>query len=120
MVIFGDNTQNTLVVRGNVFIDNVAPFGGGAIIMTFFSTGLQDAPHTTNITDCYFHGNSGESGGAVLLYLAYEGNTVKDACGRRCKCQNGKLVDCCRVRVDFASLTVNQRRSYIDTVLRFC
>lgn len=47
-----------------------------------------------------------------------EGNTVKDACGRRCKCQNGKLVDCCRVRVDFASLTVNQRRSYIDTVLR--
>lgn len=82
MVIFGEGTQNILLVRRNVFVNNVALLGAGGLLMTFFSTGLEAAPHTSNITDCFFEGNSGESGGAVLVYLAYEGNCFACACKR--------------------------------------
>ena len=73
IVVFGDNTQNLLLVERNVFEDNLAILGGGGFIMTFFSNGIEDTPHQTNITDCFFSGNSGESGGALLIYLAYDG-----------------------------------------------
>lgn len=40
-----------------------------------------------------------------------------DDCLRRCTCRGGVLVDCCRVRRDFASLTVDDRQRYIQTVI---
>lgn len=73
MVVFGDNTQNFLLVERSVFEDNLAMLGGGGLLMTFFSNGIEGAPHETNVNDCSFSGNSGESGGAMLMYLAYEG-----------------------------------------------
>ena len=73
IVIFGERTQNFMLVERSIFDNNVARSGAGGLLMTFFSTGLLGAPHTTNVTDCSFSGNSGESGGAVLAYLAYEG-----------------------------------------------
>ena len=73
MVIFGDNTQNILYVTRNTFVNNVALLGAGGLLMTFFSTGLLDAPHSMVASDCDFRGNAGESGGAILVYLAYEG-----------------------------------------------
>lgn len=76
MVIFGEGTQNTLLVMRNVFENNLAESGGGGLLMTFFSIGLEAAPHTINVTDCYFRGNSGESGGATLFYLAYQGKLI--------------------------------------------
>ncbi len=73
IVIFGENTQNMFRVERNIFINNVARLGGGGMLMTFFSVGLASAPHQTNITDCSFVGNTGETGGALLVYLAYQG-----------------------------------------------
>ena len=78
MVIFGENTQNKLLVERNVFLNNVGRLGGGGLLMTFFSVGLESAPHQTNITDCSFTGNAGETGGAVIVYLAYEGKRQKE------------------------------------------
>ena len=40
-----------------------------------------------------------------------------DRCGRRCQCVNGKLINCCRVRRDYAGLTTSERLAYIDAVL---
>ena len=40
-----------------------------------------------------------------------------DDCLRRCTCRNGYLVDCCRVRRDFATLEIAERQRYIQTVL---
>ena len=40
-----------------------------------------------------------------------------DSCQRRCTCRGGVLVNCCRVRRDFASLSVTDRERYIQTVL---
>ncbi len=39
-----------------------------------------------------------------------------DACGRRCECQNGKLVKCCRLRKEFTDMTYTERVRYINTV----
>ena len=47
-----------------------------------------------------------------------EGVLVFDSCMRQCTCRNGKFTDCCRLRPDFASMTINERRRYIGTVLR--
>ncbi len=74
MVIFGANTQNMFLVRRNTFVDNTALLGAGGLLMTFFSVGVRGTPHTTIISDCTFSGNMGESGGAVLTYIADEGN----------------------------------------------
>ena len=41
-----------------------------------------------------------------------------DHCNRKCTCQNGKFVNCCRVRKDYASLSSVQRHKYIDTLLK--
>ena len=67
MVIFGEGTQNKLLVKRNVFLNNNARVGGGGLLMTFFSFGVEGAPHQTNITDCSFIGNSGETGGGILV-----------------------------------------------------
>ena len=73
LVVFGSGTQSHLLVERNVFERNVARLGGGAIITTYFSRGTEGSPHTTIIKDCTFNGNTAETGGAALLYLAYEG-----------------------------------------------
>ena len=46
-----------------------------------------------------------------------DGATVYDSCQRRCTCRGGVLVNCCRVRRDFASLSVADRQRYIQTVI---
>ena len=46
-----------------------------------------------------------------------EGATVYDSCQRRCTCRGGVAVNCCRVRRDFASLSITDRERYIQTVL---
>ena len=73
MVIFGGSTQNMFFVSRNVFENNVALLGAGGLLMTFFSVGVRETPHTTIISDCTFSGNTGESGGGVLTYIADEG-----------------------------------------------
>ena len=77
IVIVGGKTQNIFQVKRNLFINNKAVLGAGGYVVTFFSVGLRDAPHTTNVTDCVFSGNVGESGGGVLTYIASEGKFVK-------------------------------------------
>lgn len=44
--------------------------------------------------------------------------TVIDDCLRRCTCEDGQFVDCCRVRADYASLSLAERQRYINTVIR--
>ena len=39
-----------------------------------------------------------------------------DSCQRRCTCRGGRLVNCCRVRYDFASLSTPDKQRYINTV----
>ena len=41
---------------------------------------------------------------------------VLDECGRRCKCVQGKLVECCRLRKEFLDMTTEERTRYIETV----
>ena len=42
--------------------------------------------------------------------------TRYDGCGRRCTCRNGRLVDCCRVRKEWRSMTQVERCRYVDVV----
>ena len=39
-----------------------------------------------------------------------------DACGRRCRCEKGKLVKCCRLRKEFTDMSYTERVRYINTV----
>ncbi|XP_066919000.1 uncharacterized protein [Clytia hemisphaerica] len=36
-----------------------------------------------------------------------------DECGRRCSCVRGKLVNCCRVRKDFPSMSAREKELYV-------
>lgn len=45
------------------------------------------------------------------------GATVYDGCGRRCTCVGGQFVDCCRVRTDFATLSQQDKRRLISTII---
>ena len=69
LVKFGEQTQNAYMLRGNNFINNIAPLGGGAMDNTFFS----GAPNMLMMTDCNFIENVGQTGGALSLYLPYAG-----------------------------------------------
>ena len=40
-------------------------------------------------------------------------NTFRDICDRRCKCKNGKLVSCYRVRQDFTKMSLEERTRLI-------
>lgn len=71
-VFFGEGTQNTNALKRNVFINNYALLGGGAILSTFFSNGISGRPHSVLMSDCTFVGNTGQTGGAIFLYPAYE------------------------------------------------
>ncbi len=44
------------------------------------------------------------------------GQTAYDECGRKCRCQNGKLVKCCRLRKEFTDMSYTERVHYIQTV----
>ncbi len=39
-----------------------------------------------------------------------------DSCGRRCHCQDGKMVKCCRLRKEFTDMSHTERVRYINTV----
>jgi len=73
VVFFGRNTQHVVRVTRAVFEDNVAIVGAGAFIMTFYSQGVRDRPNTAILLDCFFSGNAGESGGAVLIGITDQG-----------------------------------------------
>ena len=72
LVDFGYGTQNQNILERNMFVDNFACLGGGAVISTFFSNGLGERPHSALISDCAFIGNRAQSGGALFVYQAYE------------------------------------------------
>ena len=72
IVIFGEGTQNINTLERNIFVNNYALLGGGAILSTFFSNGVSGRPHSVLISDCTFVGNIGETGGALFVYPAYE------------------------------------------------
>ena len=76
LVVFGEGIHTHLQVERSVFESNVAMLGGGAIITVFFSRGMEGSPHTTLINNCSFTRNIAETGGAALLYLAYEGKRI--------------------------------------------
>ena len=40
-----------------------------------------------------------------------------DSCGQRCLCKNGQPVECTRIRREFVSMTTEQRKKYISTML---
>ena len=40
----------------------------------------------------------------------------EDECGQVCTCENGRLVNCCRLRHDFASLDDKEKETYINAV----
>ncbi|XP_028405797.1 uncharacterized protein LOC114528378 [Dendronephthya gigantea] len=44
------------------------------------------------------------------------GKTVLDECGRRCRCKDGLLVDCCRLRKEFTQLSKEELIRYINAV----
>lgn len=46
-----------------------------------------------------------------------DGIKVEDECGRLCSCEDGYLVDCCRLRKDYASLTDDEKQRYIDAMV---
>lgn len=39
-----------------------------------------------------------------------------DECGRRCKCERGRLVKCCRLRKEFLDMSRQERIRYINAV----
>lgn len=80
LVKFGKQTQNVYTLRGVTFTNNVAPFGGGAISNTFFSSGIPEAPNSLVMSDCIFIGNIGQTGGAMSIYLPYAGKFTQDLC----------------------------------------
>ena len=51
-----------------------------------------------------------------LLKKRRNGQTVYDECGKKCKCEYGKLVKCCRLRKEFTDMTYAGRICYINTV----
>ena len=73
LVTFGQQTQNMYTLRRSNFTNNAAPLVGGAISNTFFSSGIPGAPNSLVMSDCNFIGNVGQTGGALSLYLPYEG-----------------------------------------------
>jgi CUB/sushi domain-containing protein len=42
---------------------------------------------------------------------------VVDQCGQQCTCENGRLINCCRLRQDFTSLTSAEKKRYINAVV---
>ncbi|XP_057309949.1 uncharacterized protein LOC130647957 isoform X1 [Hydractinia symbiolongicarpus] len=42
-------------------------------------------------------------------------HTVRDECGRICKCVKNKMVDCYRLRKEFSSMTYSERMRYLST-----
>ena len=73
VIIFGQNTQHIVRVSRSVFEDNVAIVGAGALLVTFYSIGVREIPHTVILSDCSFTRNVGESGGAVLIGITDQG-----------------------------------------------
>lgn len=59
---------------------------------------------------------------AVAFFYAgtscQEGSTSYDECGQRCTCVGGQLENCVRIRKEFTSLTVEERKRHIDTILK--
>ena len=45
-----------------------------------------------------------------------EGNSTFDQCGQRCACRGGRLVDCVRIRKEFTSMTLEERRRYVRVI----
>ena len=46
------------------------------------------------------------------------GRTSYDICGRQCTCVGGQVVDCCRVRVDFAGMSSEDKNRFISAIIR--
>lgn len=42
--------------------------------------------------------------------------TQYDSCNRRCTCRNGRLINCCRVRKEWHSLTQIERCHYVEVI----
>lgn len=45
------------------------------------------------------------------------GSHFHDRCGRKCDCIDGRLRNCCRVRKDYAGLSIAEKQKYIATFL---
>ena len=52
-----------------------------------------------------------------LSKKCHNGLIVYDECGRRCKCEYGKLVKCCRLRKKFTDMTYAERVRYINNTI---
>lgn len=50
--------------------------------------------------------------------VCQEGRKSFDKCGQRCDCIRGRLVNCVRIRKEFTSLSLRERRRYIQTILK--
>lgn len=46
------------------------------------------------------------------------GRTSYDICGRQCTCVGGQVVDCCRVRVDFAGMSSEDKNRFISAIIQ--
>ncbi len=46
------------------------------------------------------------------------GSVSYDACGRQCTCVEGQYVDCCRVRVDFAGMSAEEKNRLISAIFQ--
>ena len=47
-----------------------------------------------------------------------DGIEVFDSCGRKCTCRGGFTTECCRFRRDWATMSIADRRQYIDAVIK--
>ena len=47
-----------------------------------------------------------------------DGIEVFDSCRRKCTCREGFTTECCRLRRDWAAMSLADRRQYIDAVIR--
>lgn len=52
----------------------------------------------------------------LLTESCHASGTQYDSCDRRCTCRNGQLVDCCRVRKEWRSMTQVERCRYVSAV----
>lgn len=41
-----------------------------------------------------------------------------DSCGRKCTCRGGFTTECCRLRKDWATMSIADRRRYLDAVIQ--
>ena len=66
----GTSTQHKVTVGNCQFINNTGTLGAGGVNIGYLTNGELNYPMTAIIQNCYFFGNQGKIGGAILIFPA--------------------------------------------------